>query len=1736
MKTALLRWGTSVALSFLVVVPAFTVAQDAARTQDAVRRGAGIELALYGSTNGVLGHTMHLQGVTYEVQELAELRRLPQATVRARLVSADPTQTRFTTVTETTATSDASGRFTLALDIPVRPLSTPRITIVVSHHGMQERTFEFGSRVESPIVADMLTDRVLYQPGETVHTWTRVFDSQSRIPEARRELHVSCHDPNGRLVAERVINTSNAGTAVFDLALSAAAPEGEYRARASMESAGFSQIAEQVFRVGRRTVERVMLSAELDQNFVRPAGRLRGRVTVRTPSGAAVRGAQVEIRVPGRDEPTIYQSDANGVVSFDVQAPAYLAGDVQEQTLDIRAIHPAHGTLRTAINYRLTRAPYSISVVAANGAVAPELSSTAYVLVETASGDPAPAGLHVLARGTIVRGGSARATTDAHGLLAIPLLVPRSAAAQNETSAGACSTMITASFDMTIEGAQPVSAHLNACVATDADVVPRVVAPLAIPGAEVAFDLQRRPRAMGRAVLVEAVTAQNRVCASVWLDPSALRGTIRLPDDQQGVIQIRARALTADNVNAPLDERSPTMAGPSMSDAILVRPADAFSLQVEAPTDPVQVRARARVGLRANHASMNSHAAILVRDLAAHGGEQAWERAWISETLDGAVTAPNQADNELFLRASLAETLSAEAQPIGVAPLTPRPWDEDERSAEPDALRDPSVLRAELLRRGIGVTMQIIEHAIAEIGSDPEAARGLLIRNGNRSNFDPRIIDTLVDQGALRDANASTLGQTRMRIEMLTRADPSFTFDHVARRIARARLVGLMAALVSFSDPENTRAAREISGEPPERWLSKMLDRGRITADSLVDPWGHPFSFRRAGGAGPRLVLAEAAPLYELTSAGPDGIAGNGDDVRDPFERIVARGTPYAVASGEDGLMERLSTVSAGQTVLQSMLASYESMGLQAEEERRRGPVTASSSLMDDEQSEAMMAEQGIALAGLGLARASGSGSGYGRGEGRMAATPSMAPPAPQIRDGDAMLDAQEAQANEPVDPALLAHQPRPPSGISAMGETIRERFPATLYFAGEVALDPSGATVLEIPVADALTTYRIEAIAWSPTGWVASAQGSLRVDQEANIDAPVPSFATAGDVVRVPVRVGNRTGRPLRARIEVVAEGGIAIDAPAPQTIEIPARDAVAVLVPITLRQPGEGALIVRAVRANDGASLDAVRRPMRVLADARLVRVSHETFFRGDSRFRITIPADATPRGTSELRVTRGADLFGDLSVPTGAVDLSRSIWALRVGGESVPESLRAMSRAILNAPNIDEAGLQVGGPELCYTVSAAYDDPTVTDAHMSLALQRISNEIPTEEMIARLAPSDRPFVGASVASLLIALAPSLPLASHRPALASDLARLTAQLRALIESYAPTQVDAPEAWANAALALLLTDRGSTRSRELLRRAERSVLRSADRALLDPDSGDMRALARVSPTATMALIYVLLDQPEAAMPFIRELVSLRAGLSRWDAAGHAMAVGAMLKMTGGEAPASLTATIDGHVVQLRQDDGAAVASLNALQAPGAHEIVLHSGSRSAALAFVDVRYGRPWSSVDRAARIDASVDGDVGARDGRAALRLTVANRGARVLSAPIVEIDLPAGTELDEQTQTRLTELTGAAPTIEERTLRIALRSIAPGAYVRIPLALRWSLGGNLRGLGVTVYDAGSETDGTGLRPSRIVASRLLEIADRGNEPRQTAPEVSPEPPAPPPEPLPPIRPLGPVAQVSQ
>ena len=202
--------------------------------------------------------------------------------------------------------------------------------------------------------------------------------------------------------------------------------DGAYSLAVALEGGPGPLTQARSLQVARRTTERLLVSATLDQEVIAPGAALTGRVTVRTPSGAPVIGATVVLAMPRAEAQTVATGE-DGTVAFRITAPLFLAGPFEAQTLAVRVSHGAHGTLAIGVPYTLARTEYRVSLVAANHHLVPEVASSVFVQVTNLRGQPAPAGTSVEVSGPGVAQGT-RVEADADGIAEVPVRIPLGAA------------------------------------------------------------------------------------------------------------------------------------------------------------------------------------------------------------------------------------------------------------------------------------------------------------------------------------------------------------------------------------------------------------------------------------------------------------------------------------------------------------------------------------------------------------------------------------------------------------------------------------------------------------------------------------------------------------------------------------------------------------------------------------------------------------------------------------------------------------------------------------------------------------------------------------------------------------------------------------------------------------------------------------------------------------------------------------------------------------------------------------------------------------------------------------------------------------------------------------------------------------------------------------------------------------------------------------------------------------
>ena len=220
----------------------------------------------------------------------------------------------------------------------------------------------------------------------------------------------------------------------------------------------------------------------------------------------------------------------------------------------------------------------------------------------------------------------------------------------------------------------------------------------------------------------------------------------------------------------------------------------------------------------------------------------------------------------------------------------------------------------------------------------------------------------------------------------------------------------------------------------------------------------------------------------------------------------------------------------------------------------------------------------------------------------------------------DAMREVGRMAAGRPMAKAALEPESAPtPGGVSAEPIRIRQYFPETLYFNPALITDGDGRAVLNVPLADSITTWRMTCMASSLAGQLGSTTAGIRVFQDFFVDIDFPVSLTQNDQVHVPVAIYNYLKTDQKIVLTVQKEDWFELQGTVEKTVTLAPSEVRAVYFPIAARKIGFQKFTVT---ARGSKKSDAVARTVEIAPDGRECLVSHSGRLEGTVTHTITIP----------------------------------------------------------------------------------------------------------------------------------------------------------------------------------------------------------------------------------------------------------------------------------------------------------------------------------------------------------------------------------------------------------------------------------------------------------------------------------------------------------------------------------
>lgn len=206
-----------------------------------------------------------------------------------------------------------------------------------------------------------------------------------------------------------------------------------------------------------------------------------------------------------------------------------------------------------------------------------------------------------------------------------------------------------------------------------------------------------------------------------------------------------------------------------------------------------------------------------------------------------------------------------------------------------------------------------------------------------------------------------------------------------------------------------------------------------------------------------------------------------------------------------------------------------------------------------------------------------------------------------------------------------------PAGGGGGKGQT-RELLETLLLWNPRVVLDANGQAVVTVPLNDALTTFRIVAVADAGTGLFGTGQTTIQATQDLQIISGLPPLVREDDQFRAQITLRNTTQKSMK----VEASPRATLLTLTPQTVDIPAGEsrelAWNVTAPAQLAQTRAEAILweieARDTAADGTGARDALKVRQRIVPAVPLT-VQQATLVQLDGPFTLDVapPADALP-----------------------------------------------------------------------------------------------------------------------------------------------------------------------------------------------------------------------------------------------------------------------------------------------------------------------------------------------------------------------------------------------------------------------------------------------------------------------------------------------------------------------------
>lgn len=200
----------------------------------------------------------------------------------------------------------------------------------------------------------------------------------------------------------------------------------------------------------------------------------------------------------------------------------------------------------------------------------------------------------------------------------------------------------------------------------------------------------------------------------------------------------------------------------------------------------------------------------------------------------------------------------------------------------------------------------------------------------------------------------------------------------------------------------------------------------------------------------------------------------------------------------------------------------------------------------------------------------------------------------------------------------------------------VRKDFPETLYFAPEIVTDEEGKAEIEVPLADSITTWRVEAFGSTQKGELVRTSAPLGVFQEFFLSLQLPKRLTVGDEISLPVLLYNYLKKDQTIDVRLKRDSWFEINqspktnlsvtsSEVSQQIRVKAEDISVVHFPIRVKKMGFHPFQVTGYA---GSLSDGLREYIEVLPQGQKIEKSTTGTITLGSQAQVVLPPRTIPQ----------------------------------------------------------------------------------------------------------------------------------------------------------------------------------------------------------------------------------------------------------------------------------------------------------------------------------------------------------------------------------------------------------------------------------------------------------------------------------------------------------------------------